>query len=128
MQINNINNASKNVVFNAKLQMEGAVKDLPKELITKFENSVKKIGNDSDIVAIKFGTKYQRAYDDYENGVLRKIYSYFRDNDIASYVNGKIRQKRITTSANNFNNSSEMGNLEIGILDYLKTLIKLTSN
>ena len=31
MQINNVNNASKNVVFNAKLQMEGAVKDLPKE-------------------------------------------------------------------------------------------------
>ena len=56
MQVQRVqNNNNYNANFGAKLQLRGAVEDLPKELIKEFETFTKSIGKNNDIVDIDIG-------------------------------------------------------------------------
>lgn len=122
MQIQRIQNNNYNTNFGAKLQIQGAVKDLPQELIKEFETFTKSIGKDTDIVNIDIGKKYEYTTIWAEMAHHCAVYNYYRDHNIASYINGELAQHRITSNANG-HYERDIKNLRGKIIGYLETLI-----
>jgi len=113
--------------FRAKIQFDGAHKELPKELVSKFEGMVKRIGNDKDIVSIKIGEKYERTTTWSEMGHPYEATDYFRDNSIVAFVNGELKQQDLKTNAN-WGIVEDMKNVNKRVSEYLESLIKNNDN
>ena len=119
-QIQNQN--TKLLHFWAKLQLDGAHKELSKELVGKFEDTVSRIGNGDDIVSIKIGDKYERTITWDEMGHPYEATNYYRNNSIVTFINGKLKQQDLTTNAN-WGIVEDMKNVDSSISEYLKSLI-----
>ena len=122
MQVQRIQNNNYNTNFGAKLQLRGAVEDLPKELIKEFEIFTKSIGKNNDIVDIDIGRVSEITQTWSEMGHRMETTDYIRRHNVASYVNGKLEQRRIISDAKG-DKAYDFKNLGEKIIGYLEELI-----
>ena len=122
MQVQRVQNNNYNQTFGAKLQLRGAVEDLPKELIKEFETFTKSIGKNNDIVDIDIGRVSEITQTWSEMGYRTEKTDYIRWHNVASYINGKLEQRRIISNANG-DKADDVKNLGEKIIGYLEELI-----
>lgn len=121
MQVQKFQSTNYNTNFKAKLQLEGAVDNLSKKAVAKFDKIVKNIGDDNDIVSIYIGEKNTRKIfsrrqeqKNVEKDIVRNI-------SIAALISGRTKQAQIITNAN-CSKKDDMKNIYEHILKYLESI------
>lgn len=118
MQIQKTQNGY-NANFGAQLQLKNA-KEFPKKFVYELALAAKKVGSDSDIIALNFGNVYKKSVDGYQNTV-----NYYRDVHAASFINGDLNPEKLTADYDgvyvlNFQDEQKR---QLKNLNYLKTEI-----
>ena len=122
--INKIQLNGKSVNFSAKLQIEGAYRDLPKNVISQLEYLSKRIGNSSDdIICIDIGKKSEKTRELGKKACRYLVTDFYRDNYIFSFINGELIHEKFISNANG-GYKKDMRNLSDKIYRYFRAFMK----
>ena len=109
--------------FCAKLQLDGAYKDLTPKTICDIEYMSKHIGNDNDYIYLDIGKKSSRVIEQGKVGCRHLVTNFYRDNYIFSFINGELMYEKFITNANG-GHKKDMWDLNHKIYSYFNSLKK----